>query len=188
MHGRWSGKGPYSSCRDPFCLELMQIFANGLTGQAVPVDTDRFELTEQLKVKLQVFTGLTLHAPSPSTFRYFQPIPSQSSRVSVSGLLAHTCACVCWAQDATGVPAAHLRVCHAGRQLSDGHQLADYNISQNAVLHLTLRLWWDPPRPMTPTVHHADTSIMRCASRPLSLHAVCRSCAFTYAPPCAAAG
>ena len=115
---------------------LLQIFADGLTGQPVPVDTDRFELTEHLKLKLQVC--LSACSVRPSSFHYSCPAPA-----SLAGSLpplAGSHICVCAAQDATGVPAAHLRVSHAGRQLSDGRQLADYNISQDAVVHLTLRL------------------------------------------------
>ena len=120
----------------------MQIFADGLTGQPVPVDTDRFELTEHLKLKLQVFICLSLPPPSLVSPLPAHPQPTQQGRCL--RLLAHTCACA--AQAATGVPAAHLRVCHAGRQLANGRQLADYNISQDAVVHLTLRLWCDPSR------------------------------------------
>ncbi len=116
----------------------MQIFADGLPGQPVPVDTDRFELIEHLKLKLQVCVCLSLH-PLLVSVLPAHPRPSQQGHCL--RLLAHTS--VCAAQDATGVPAAHLRVSHAGRQLSDGCQLADYNISQDAVVHLTLRLWCD---------------------------------------------
>ena len=139
MHGPWFAKAPISLCSDSWRVKLMQIFADGLTGQRVPVDTERFELTEQLKLKLQVFVAKRC---TPPCFNASSPAPAISAGSLPPPGLAHIF--VYAAQGVTGVPAAHLRVSHAGRQLSDGRQLADYNISQDAVVHLTLRLWCDP--------------------------------------------
>ena len=43
-------------------------------------------------------------------------------------------------QDKDGSAPAHQRLICAGRQLEDGHSLADYKIGAQATLHLVLRL------------------------------------------------
>ena len=43
-------------------------------------------------------------------------------------------------QSKTGIPAVEQRLLYAGKQLSDGHVLSDYGISNNATLHMTMSL------------------------------------------------
>ncbi|CAM0951081.1 unnamed protein product [Alopecurus aequalis] len=76
-------------------------------------------------------------------------------------------------EDKEGVPQEQQRLIFAGKQLEDGHTLADYNIQNESTLHLVLRLRGGGKGGTYPLI---DPGLLQLALKYRQNKFICRQC------------